>query len=90
MAHTVPASERTPLIDKITEVEQQMVLQAFAELKTRKAGELRIAIRHDEATGTKQIVYIGVHEPQNLDKLRKLYSQLIGNGRNGALTFGER
>lgn len=69
-------------------VEQQMVLAAFAELKKRDAGELRIAIRLNRQTGIKEIVYCGVHEQQSLDRLRKLYQQMSGRNNGGrAITF---
>jgi len=74
------------LVQHISDMEQEMVLAAFAELKKREHGELRIAIRPNKATGLKEIVYIGVHEQQNLERLRQLYAQ-FGTRHGGATTF---
>jgi hypothetical protein len=75
-------AETVDLARQIEEAERQAVLTAFAELKTRDQGELRIAVRLNRQSGVREIVYMGVHEQQNVDRLKKLYSQLVGrNGR---------
>lgn len=75
-------AEAVDLARQIEDAERQAVLTAFAELKARDQGELRIAVRLNRSTGMREIVYMGVHEQQNVDRLKKLYSQLVGrNGR---------
>lgn len=84
MTVTTPVSKQDELQRQIVEAEREMVLAAFAELKKREHGELRIAIRPNKITGVKEIVYIGVHEQQNLERLRRLYAQF--GARNGKAT----
>ncbi len=73
-----PSPQAPPVtLEQIEEAERAAVLQAFAELKKRDFGELRIAIRLNRQTGHRELVYLGVHEQQDMTRLRKLYSQLM-------------
>jgi hypothetical protein len=80
------AADPMDLARQIDDAEREAVLAAFAELKRREQGELRIAVRRNRQSGVSEIVYMGVHEQQNVDRLKRLYAQLVGrNGR--AVTF---
>jgi hypothetical protein len=89
MATAVPTKPdpTADLIAQIDDAERQTVLAAFAELKKRDAGELRIAVRLNRQTGVREIVYLGVHEQQNVDRLKKLYGQLLGRNGTRPVTF---
>jgi hypothetical protein len=65
---------------QISEMEHELILQNFADLKRRGDGELRIACRREPRSGVVEITYVGVHEKADLEGLRKMYRQLQVKG----------
>lgn len=68
------------LQEQISDMEQELLMQNFTELKRRGDGELRIACRKEPKSGVVEITYIGVHEKADLEGLRKMYRQLQNKG----------
>ncbi len=75
--------------EQVSQAEQELVLQAFADLKLRGDGEMRVAVRRDRQSGLVEVTYCGVHEKADLEALRQMYARLrsrgttFGAGRNG-------
>jgi hypothetical protein len=64
----------------IVAAEHQAVVAAFEKLKQRKSGELRVATRLNPGSKLSEIVYLGVHEKEDLDPLHRLYKQAERGG----------
>lgn len=64
----------------IVAAEHQAVVAAFEKLKQKKSGELRVATRLNPASKLSEVVYMGVHEKEDLDPLHKLYKQAERSG----------
>lgn len=59
----------------ILEKEHEIVLRALAKLREKPLGELKIAMRKNPKTRLAQLVYVGVHEKEDLEEISDLYKQ---------------
>ena len=87
-----PPPSRSFAPDELLQAEREFVLQAFERLKQRGNAELRVATRRNRETGWEEIVYVGVHEKEDLEPLRELYKRVrlkdVRND-NGVLVLNE-
>lgn len=87
-----PTAPRALTQEELLQAERAFVLQAFERLKQRGNAELRVATRRNRETGWEEIVYVGVHEKEDLEPLRDLYKRVrLKDVRavNGVLVLNE-